>query len=476
MQRPPHLCDLTLCLTLKGQQARQERVLSELCVAGIEDVEFFYGVGPDDPAVHDAFASGRVMHYPPCFRCGKETCDNSNCNNILLPVQVAVGISFQRIFAHCIQRGVETAAVCEDDVVLAAYARRLFAAPSYRDALESSGLFADRPALVRLGGPTCPDGFFLPETFQDSFQGTVSMSSEARVSNYFFLFNRAFAELAVARMERIDHTADVIIHSLLSDQARCLTLAPQLACDRSWALRTEPSLIHPKPEYLIHLRETQGEDSEAFKREAARLQRHRKVAKLFDHGFAGMPGCDFRPLIEACKERGLDIGLEVPGDVGVASSHVALEPDPSRLSDWCLDVPYFVHVRQRYWLVPDPMACIDWLSRAITRGGAEFDGPNAWLRDMLADQQTKPGGLGSGIDLAVRLFISWYGAARKVQPGPMIYHQDLSGSLHHALVKPRAPGPILHENDLQGLTHCIDSRLMRALSDELQALGFQLES
>lgn len=467
--KAPHLCEATVCLTLEGQVERQKRVTTQLRSIGIEEFEFFSGVTPDDQAVIEAFSTGRVKQYPPCFRCGQEACDNPGCNNILLPVQVAVSIAFRRLLQHCVDRGLNTVAICEDDVVFAAYSRKLFATRSYREVLECSGLFSSSPTLIRLGGPRCPQGFFEAE----SFKGVVSASTQAHVSNYLFLCNRAFAELAIHRLEYLDHTADVLIHMQLEEQANCITLAPQVACDTSWALRTTRSLIHPKPEYLQYLAETVGTDSDEYEQEASRLRHHKKVARLFEHGFAGPVFCDFQRLLDACAGLGLEIGVNAPGRDGLVSWQVELASTSVQLSDWAVDVPYYVYTRRRYWLVPDPASSLRRLARGMARGDLSV----GELLQSIEKVVAIPGDSDlTSMRTAVSLFIFWYRLARANKPGVRIYEQNLEESLANALAGRETPGPILSRELLTETVGDISPELFGELQVELSSLGFRLEA
>ena len=123
----------------------------------------------------------------------------------------------------------------------------------------------------------------------------------------------------------------------------------------------------------------------------------------------------------------------------------------------------------------NPMACIDWLAKTPIQRDAESLAPNVWLLDLLWEQETKPDGFRTEIELAVETFIAWYRAARMAQPGPIIYQQDLSGSLDHALSNRQAMGPNMRADELRALTQRIDPLLARELRAELRVLGFQLE-
>ncbi len=85
-------------MTLPEQRERQLLVVQELEKVGISNYEFFPGFTPDSEEVRRAYSEDRVKRFPDCFRCGKRDCGNPDCNNVLLPAQVAVALGFQAIF------------------------------------------------------------------------------------------------------------------------------------------------------------------------------------------------------------------------------------------------------------------------------------------------------------------------------------------------------------------------------------------
>jgi hypothetical protein len=460
-----HLCESTFILTLLGQEKRQQEVKSELASVGIEQFEFFHGLTPADCEVQDAFNAGVVARYPPCFRCGKEDCGDLSCNNILLPVQVAVVLSFRALFARCLDQGFKTMAIGEDDIVFAPYARSIFSSVDYCTALAASGLFSDSPTLVRLGDSRRPQEFDL-----DYWQGDVSTHGIVTMSNYLFLCNREFAMLAYRRLANIDHTADVLIHQSLCSHARCLTLTPQIVCDRSWAMRTSPSLIHPKPEYLEYLRLTAGEQSAEFLAEKERLRRHRKRASSFQYVFIGLVNCDFARVVAACRALDLDIGCGVSAADGFAAWQYTAKMAIELMPDPALRDLSFVYIHSRYLVLAEPVSAILDLAFRFDSGDQEaeqvarFAGSDS-RTPLLIDSDW-------AIERAVALYIGWHRIARD-QPWKGIVELDnIDSSLGSIMAGSPVSSLNLNAAGLRELKSRIDPRLALELSQELAGLGF----
>jgi GR25 family glycosyltransferase involved in LPS biosynthesis len=304
-----------ICLTIPEQRERQMLVVKEFEKVGIRNYEFFPGLLPDSIAVRNAYLQNCVKRYPDCFRCGKRDCGAPECNNVLLPVQVAVALSFQAILRMAEKSEQSYVAICEDDIVFAGYAKKIFTSDRFKQLINSSGLLSDEPTLVRLGRPKIDkEKFFSEHAPVDLF-----FTSDVEMSNYFFLVNRAFARLASERLNKIDHTADMIIHKAMLSKARCLTLNVQVVGDRSWSLGEIPSLIHPKQHHVDYLRKHCGVLAPQTLYESERLQKHIKKAVSRPLCFVGSPRCGSHFVSAFLQKNGIDVRHEALGKDGIAS-------------------------------------------------------------------------------------------------------------------------------------------------------------
>lgn len=301
--------DEVYCLTLEGDIERQRHASAELCSAGLRGFKFIDGVKAGSEQVSEAYTSGKVHAFPPCFRCGAVSCGNSECNNVLIEPQVGCFLSFIKIFKIAAASASLTFLMIEDDVKFFDYAHELAAAALCRERLLELGFFSAEPCLIGLGR-----GISLNETFR--FDGTFDFLPRRKLpQNPCFAFNRAFAELALAHFDKIYHTVDVFIHFQISDHAQHYSLEPPLSYELSTSKGTLPSRIHPKQsafEIASNSDETRAAARFAF-------DRHLKHVKRIPLAVIGNPRGGTGFMAQALKRFGLDIGHEALGVDGISS-------------------------------------------------------------------------------------------------------------------------------------------------------------
>src|ERR1700722_460562 len=144
------LFDRLYVVSLISSRDRREHIVEQFARIGIVDYEFHDAVGHNDPVVAEYYKTNRVALYPPCFRCGKADCGDAGCNNTLIPQQVAVFITYLRLWERVSARK-ERALVCEDDVVFHPWWRTTL--EKLRAAIGAGVLVFEAltPALIRLG-------------------------------------------------------------------------------------------------------------------------------------------------------------------------------------------------------------------------------------------------------------------------------------------------------------------------------------
>lgn len=346
-----------ICLTLDKERERQLSVVRELENIGIKNYEFFPGYSADSEAVKTAYSEGRVKRYPDCFRCGKRDCGNPDCNNVLLPVQVAVALSYQAIFKQ-IATGVHPyTLICEDDIVFAKYAKSVLYSEGFSRLLDEIDLAGNEPVLLRMTNPDRDDAEFNQETI--SLETALQLDNRIVMSNPFFIVNRAFSELAHTRLNTIDHTADVMIHNHLSKSTKAYTLNAKIVIDRSWGLGNAPSLIHPKPYHLRYLKDRYGESSLQYQQENERLKNHRKKAHTRLYGFIGSPRCGSHYLSAFMNKNGLEIGHEALGKDGICAWQYAISSTQyPYIADNLASSDYFLHIDHWYLYTRHPSKAI----------------------------------------------------------------------------------------------------------------------
>jgi hypothetical protein len=431
-----------ICLTLPEQRERQLAVVREFERVGIHNYEFHPGFSPACAQVTQAYEQNRVRRYPDCFRCGRRDCGNPDCNNVLLPAQVAVVLGFQAILDAVAKSEQSYAAVCEDDIVFAGCAARVLASARFKGLLESSGLFGDTPVLIRLGRPRVDQSFLAT----GGLEPELRLTDEVVMSNYFFLVNRAFARLAVERLNRIDHTADMIIHHLMSGMARCQTLNIQLVADRSWSLGEVPSLIHPKAHHLAYLRSQHGESSSKTAAEAERIRNHVKKAVTRTYCFTGSPRCGSHFVSAFLRGNGLDIGHEGLGRDGICAWQFAVSSSSyPYISDRQAKSDFFVHADHWFVYARNPSDAIPSLIVENQKAPLSY----AFRREAIHKASgVNLDDFATPVERAARAYAHWYQLALQRQPKAVLRvehfledcRQSLPGHDIKAVAVPAAQG------------------------------------
>jgi hypothetical protein len=414
------LFDKVICLTLPRLQERQLRVAAELEAVGLGHFEFFAGVGAGDEAVRRCYAEGRVQRYPPCFRCGKMDCGDPDCNNVLIAPQVAVVVGFQRIMRY-VSGSADTAVamILEDDAVFARRAAGVFASPEFADLIEASGIRSDVPTLIRMAAPS-PD----PARFAEPGPPEpLRLERSVVMSNYCFLVNRPFAEIAAGRLETIDHTADMIIHAELGQQLNGWTLADPLVSDRSWWLGEVSSLIHPKRHHLEHLARTSGTATAEYQAETRRLARHRKKVLEKDYGIIGSPCCGGQYVSAYLRQHGFDIRHEALGKHGICAWQLAVSDSSYPcIDDAAAESDEFLYFHHWLLYTRRPLDAIASLVIENRKVPASYDFRR---RHILARYGVDLDAVTDGIERAVLAYCYWHLLALERKPEAILHVEQL---------------------------------------------------
>jgi len=308
------LFDRVYVVSLPGSKERRGYVAAHLADAGIEDFEFHDATGPDDELVRNAFAEGRVAPFPPCFRCGKTDCGNEDCNNVLIPSQVAVFCTYLELWRKIVARG-ECVLICEDDVVLHSWWREVIAMVANERDRGTLQWGAEIPAMVRLGWA---------ESDEHRSQGQYRLSRDVRMANPCHLMTPAYAAALLEEFTCFDHTVDVFAHQRsAASRNGAWTAHPPAATELSWSRGTVASLIHPKPIRSDFLRE-HGEEVAADENDR-RIGAHIKHLYYRDFLIVGHPRCGTGFTAQFLRQMGLDVGHEADGKDGLASWMFAVD-------------------------------------------------------------------------------------------------------------------------------------------------------
>ncbi len=312
----PALFDRLWVVSLPQSTDRRGYINAYLPGRGLRDFQFFDATPAEDPAIGDLFARGLVASYPPCFRCGKLDCGRPNCNNVLIPAQVATFWTFLQLCRHVADGPAESVLVMEDDVVFHDYAPRILKRLAGRSAAGNLPIRGPAPFLLRLARP-------LGDDHDESCPFRLHRGVE--MSNPCFGMNRAFAREAVVRFSRIDTTADVYLHRDVGAAIGGLTVDPPIASDLSFARGEMRSLIHPKPAFAVSLRKSGREaEAQAYEKVVAAHVKKRHHRPLL---ITGHPRCGSAYMAHLCRQLGLDVGHERDGAHGISSWMMAVD-DP----------------------------------------------------------------------------------------------------------------------------------------------------
>ncbi|TCT01667.1 hypothetical protein [Aquabacter spiritensis] len=224
----------TVVLSLPEAQARQAHIADHFAAVGIRSYRFHEATPAASPLVAAHYRLGKVAGFPPCFRCGRTSCQCAN--NILVPAQVANFLSFMQLWRSLPRDPQKLFLICEDDV--------LFFPGAVDRLAEFLTAFAvpQQPLLLRLSKAGAPT--------DARVDGPLSTSAQRRMSNPAYIVNGAMAARLAHQSDSVTTTSDIWLHVIQAAdpavQARTLEpcLATELSNNKEWA-RFESS-IHPK--------------------------------------------------------------------------------------------------------------------------------------------------------------------------------------------------------------------------------------
>lgn len=309
----PKWIDRVVVVSLPASTERRARLDRYLPKHGIDRFDIFDAAGPDDPEVRALFAEDRVQRFPPCFRCGTVSCGKDDCNNILIPPQVANVVTFRRLWSEIARRS-EITLVMEDDIVLHTWAPRVW--QGLETAVQTGQLDFQTIGLVRLGWAKgrdhAPDAPF-------------ALRAETRMSNPLHLITPDFAAQMAEGPGDVRTTSDIMLHDLGPRPGQAITAFPPIGSDLSWSTGAVASTIHPKPKRSAWLAK-QGKEA-AVAAHNAQVKAHR--AHVFHRPvlITGHPRTGTGFVAGLCAQAGLDIGHETNGADGVSSWMMAAQAE-----------------------------------------------------------------------------------------------------------------------------------------------------
>lgn len=318
----PSWVNRAIVVSLPSCNDRRERLKSYLPANGIHDYTFFDAYGPHSVEVRRLYESGAVKTFPDCFRCGDLTCGKDDCNNVLIPPQVANVVTFRKLWAEIAYRG-EVTLIMEDDIVLHKWAASTFARLDKAVKTGTLRLGKDHCGLIRLGWAEGAD--------HDKRQ-PFRLTTDLRMSNPMHIITPDFAERLASLPEPVMTTSDITLHRVAPKPGQAVTVLPPIASELSWSTGTTPSTIHPKSIHVDHLK-AMGED-EAAQVYEEKVKAHRNHIYYRPILITGHPRTGTGFAADLCRQVGLDVGHETNGKHGLASWMMAANAEEN---------PWFQH-------------------------------------------------------------------------------------------------------------------------------------
>jgi len=301
--------DRVFCISLPNSINRREHILNHFTEMGIDRYEFFDATDKSDAVVSEYFSNGKVAKYPPCFRCGKLSCGDDKCNNVLIPQQVATFIIYLRLWKKIVDENIGTALIVEDDVQFTDYADEISSLRG--DIFSQAGFLAQNPVWLRLGWALC-----------EEHEQSKTMKLEhgvIRMSNPCHAVTKKLAGLLLSSFRKIDTTVDIYQHNEFEKEASTYTLFPPLAYELSWSTGEMSSLIHPKPIRAEYLRKNDPDNSEGIQFAEKAVEEHISHILYRPLLIVGHPRCGSGYMSRLLMALGLDVGHERMGKHGISS-------------------------------------------------------------------------------------------------------------------------------------------------------------
>lgn len=463
------LFDRIVVVSLPGSEERRAYIREHLPAMGIRAFDFFDATAADDPKVARAYAEGQVATYPNCFRCGGLDCGNDDCNNVLIPPQVATFITYLRLWAEIAQGRHERVLVMEDDVRLHPHTPRVLEWLAGQVTAGAVPFRGGRAALLRLGWALSPE-----------HDGTACHASDAvRMSNPCHAITRDYAWALLQRFERIVHTADEYQHRLAPQPGEAFTVFPPIASELSWSAGVFASTIHPKAVRTRHLRAIG--DADAARRHEQVLVRHVKKKHFRPLLIAGHPRCGTGYAASLCGQLGLDVGHEKLGRDGISSWMFAVDADEN---PYALDAVSRTRRAFAWKHLVMPVRSLADAAASVMRESEHAPPSYAFRRQHIAaltglDLDTLP----TPFERAVRSIVAWMRIVHAQQPAlwfriedqadrlrDFLVEQGLVDAAHRATVLDTAK--VNADKAYRGVRHekpAVDTAAWRALSPETQA-------
>ena len=300
-----------LVVSLVDENLRRSRAAKAL---SNERFSWVDGVPAESADVRRAYLEDRVHSHLTCFRHGP-SCERLNCQNLLIPSQIATWMSHKKAITRVAQTGSHGCSlVLEDDFVQMSYSRKIDA--EVRELLEAEFSESKVPGLMKLGWKKGPAHRIGPRLQVSAEEDSTTMSNPA------YALNRRAAELLLEEWPKTySQTVDVWLHRNMAPLLNSKRIDPPIFAESSsvFDFGFAPSLIHPKKPPRSAL--LSGKISfRQYLAEQRRYENHKKSVMPREILCVGHPrtGSGFMAAVFT-KHCGLAVGHEQMKEAGISS-------------------------------------------------------------------------------------------------------------------------------------------------------------
>ncbi|NEV65331.1 glycosyltransferase family 25 protein [Thiorhodococcus minor] len=389
------LFDEIWVLSLKSSIERRQHIRDHLPRFGITKYRFFDAIGADHPEIEAVEQCGGVVRYPPCFRCGKLDCGNDDCNNFLVPEQIACFLSYRRLWRTIAEGTAEKVLIMEDDVWLHPQTYRVLSWVQNEVEEGRIPFSAGKNCLLRFGWAKCGEHL-------DS-DAPVKIAETVKMANPCHAITRSYAAALIERDGIIRHTADVYQHQLAPKPGESFSIFPPIASELSWAEGQFPSTIHPKKVHVDYLHK--NNDISGANAASALLKSHIKKKFFRTLLITGHPRCGTGYASALCRQMGLDVGHEKAGRDGISSWMFAVE---DKNNPWALDLVSSSRLRLAWKYLIMPVRDLGKAAESVVRENTYAPASYQFRqKHILARLNINLDGLSTDLEKSVCSIVGW---------------------------------------------------------------------
>lgn len=229
-------------INLNESTDRKKHIINEFQRMKITNYEFFEATHFEDPKVLELYNSGKVLKFPPCFRCFKKRCCCEN--NFLTKYQIANWLSFIRLFEHIIKNNYNFVCICEDDICFTKFANQICNQLLSKYNFMKHNIQMKKPLLIKMGVAFDYSTHY--------YFGETSFVKNYSLSNPCFALNKAMIYVFLSNLKIIDYHSDIYFHKSIpkyfGNKIQMFSMKPYPVYELSFVKSFQKfnSLVRPK--------------------------------------------------------------------------------------------------------------------------------------------------------------------------------------------------------------------------------------